>query len=125
MIAIIDDDEFMLDAVRNLVRSLGYSAAAFSSAEDYLRSDYVRGSACVITDLQMPGMSGVDLQDRLIADGFRTPMIFMTAYFDEKARKRVLDSGAFGFLNKPFDDECLIKCIDEALGDSAVRSTEH
>jgi len=125
MIAIIDDDEFMLDAVRNLVRSLGYSAAAFSSAEDYLRSDYVRGSACVITDLQMPGMSGVDLQDRLIADGFCTPMIFMTAYFDEKARKRVLDSGAFGFLNKPFDDECLIKCIDEALGDSAVRSTEH
>ena len=79
----------------------------------------------MITDLQMPGMSGVDLQDRLIADGFRTPMIFMTAYFDEKARKRVLDSGAFGFLNKPFDDECLIKCIDEALGDSAVRSTEH
>ena len=125
MIAIIDDDEFMLDAVRNLVRSLGYSAAAFSSAEDYLRSDYVRGSACVITDLQMPGMSGVDLQDRLIADGFCTPMIFMTAYFDEKARKRVLDSGAFGFLNKPFDDECLIKCIDEALGDAAVRSTEH
>jgi FixJ family two-component response regulator len=79
----------------------------------------------VITDLQMPGMSGADLQDRLIADGFRTPMIFMTAYFDDKARRRVLDSGAFGFLSKPFDDECLIKCIDEALKGSAVKPTEH
>jgi FixJ family two-component response regulator len=65
------------------------------------------------------------LQDRLIANGLRTPMIFMTAYFDEKARKQVLDSGAFGFLSKPFDDECLIKCIDEALKGTGVRPTEH
>jgi FixJ family two-component response regulator len=124
MISIIDDDEFMLDAVKNLVRSLGYKAAVFSSAEDYLRSEHVRNSACVISDLQMPGMSGADLQDRLIADGLRTPMIFMTAYLDEKARRRVLDFGAFGLLSKPFDDECLIKCIDEALKDSDVRPTE-
>jgi FixJ family two-component response regulator len=74
MISIIDDDEFMLDAVKNLVRSLGYKAAVFSSAEDYLRSEHVRDSACVISDLQMPGMSGADLQDRLIADGLRTPI---------------------------------------------------
>jgi FixJ family two-component response regulator len=72
----------------------------------------------------MPGMSGADLQDRLIADGLCTPMIFMTAYFDEKVHRRVLASGAFGFLSKPFDDECLIKCIDEALKDSDVRPTE-
>jgi len=125
MIAIIDDDEFMLDAVRNLVRSLGYSAAAFSSAEDYLRSDYVRGSACVIADVQMPGMTGADLQDRLIADGLRTPIIFMTAYSDERVQKRVMDAGAVGFLSKPFDDECLIKCIGDALRGSAVTSAEH
>src|ERR1700751_1514514 len=124
MISIIDDDEFMLDAVKNLVRSLGYKATVFSSAEDYLRSEHVRDSACVISDLQMPGMSGADLQDRLITDGLRTPVIFMTAYLDEKARRRVLDRGAFGFLSKPFDDECLIKCIDEALKDSDVRPIE-
>jgi FixJ family two-component response regulator len=125
MISIIDDDEFMRDAVNSLVRSLGYRAAVFSSAEDYLRSDYLRDSACVIADVQMPGMTGADLQDRLIADGLRTPMIFMTAYFDEKVRRRVLDSGAFGFLSKPFDDECLTKCINEALKGSGVRPIEH
>jgi FixJ family two-component response regulator len=125
MISIIDNDEFTLDAVRDLVRSLGYRAAVFSSAEDYLRSDCLRASACVITDLQMPGMSGADLQDRLVADGLRTPMIFMTAYFDERVQKRVMDAGAFGFLSKPFDDEILIKCIDEALKGSAVEPTEH
>jgi FixJ family two-component response regulator len=125
MISIIDNDEFMLDAVRDLVLSLGYRATVFSSAEDYLRSDCLRGSACVITDLQMPGMSGADLQDRLVADGLRTPMIFMTAYFDERVQKRVMDAGAFGFLSKPFDDEILIKCIDEALKGSAVEPTEH
>jgi|SRR5215467_16266531 len=125
MISIIDDDEFMLDAVRNLVRSLGYSAAVFSSAEDYLRSDYLRDSACVIADMQMPGMTGADLQNRLIADGLRTPIIFMTAYSDERVQKRVMDAGAVGFLNKPFDDECLIKCINEALKGAGVRPTEH
>lgn len=124
MISIIDDDEFMLDAVKNLVRSLGYKATAFSSAEDYLRSEHVRDSACVISDLQMPGMSGADLQDRLITDGLCTPMIFMTAYFDEEVRRRVLDCGAFGVLSKPFDDECLVKCIDEALKNSDIRPTE-
>ena len=124
MISIIDDDEFMLDAVKNLVRSLGYEATVFSSAEDYLRSEHVRDSACVISDLQMPGMSGADLQDRLITNGLCTPMIFMTAYFDEQVRRRVLDCGAFGVLSKPFDDECLIKCIDEALKNSDIRPTE-
>jgi FixJ family two-component response regulator len=69
----------------------------------------------LITDLNMPGMSGADLQDRLIAEGRRVPMIFITACSDEKVRVRVLDAGAFGFLRKPFDDEHLIECLNEAL----------
>jgi FixJ family two-component response regulator len=115
VISIIDDDESVREATKGLVRSLGYTAASFASAEEYLQSDRIRETSCVITDLNMPGMSGADLQDRLIADGFDTPIIFMTAYFDEKARSRVLDAGACGFLRKPFVDESLIECLDKAL----------
>ena len=113
VISIIDDDESVREATRSLVRSLGYSARVYASAEEYLQSD--RDSSCLITDLHMPGMSGADLQDRLIADGHRIPIIFMTAYSEEKVRARVLDAGAFGFLRKPFDDEHLIECLDKAL----------
>jgi FixJ family two-component response regulator len=115
VISIIDDDESVREATKNLVRSLGYTAAAFSSAEEYLQSPQLLNSACLITDLQMPGMSGADLQDRLAADGLGTPVIFMTAYFDERVEKRVMDAGAFGFLSKPIDEDCLVKCVDEAL----------
>jgi FixJ family two-component response regulator len=100
LISVIDDDESVREATKGLVRSLGYNAAAFASAEEYLRSDYVLDSACLITDLNMPGMSGADLQDHLIADGRRVPMIFITAFSDEKVRVRVLDHGAFGFLRR-------------------------
>jgi FixJ family two-component response regulator len=115
VISIIDDDESVREATKGLIRSLGCNAAAFASAEEYLRSDCVSDSACLITDLNMPGMSGADLQDRLIADGRRVPMIFITAFSDEKVRVRVLDAGAFGFLRKPFDDEQLIECLNKAL----------
>lgn len=121
VISIIDDDPSVREATQSLVRSLGYAAQAFSSAEEYLRSDRIRESACVITDLHMPGMSGADLQDRLIADGHQIPMIFVTAYFEEPARDRVMDAGAFGFLRKPFSDESLIECLDKALGARATR----
>jgi FixJ family two-component response regulator len=115
VISIVDDNESVREATKGLIRSLGYNAEAFASAEDYLRSDCVSESACLITDLHMPGMSGTDLQDRLIADGRRVPMIFMTAYFEEKVRARVLDAGAVAFLRKPFDDEALIECLNKAL----------
>jgi FixJ family two-component response regulator len=115
MISIVDDDESVREATKGLIRSLGYSAATFASAEEYLRSERVRDTSCLITDVQMPGMSGVDLQHRLIAEGHRTPIIFVTAFPEERLRTRALEAGAFGFLNKPFDDECLIKCLDKAL----------
>jgi FixJ family two-component response regulator len=115
VISIIDDDASVREATARLVRSLGHAAAVFSSAEEYLESPQARDSACLISDLHMPGMSGAELQNRLIADGRRTPMIFMTAYFEEKVRDRVMDAGASGFLRKPFDDESLIACLDKAL----------
>ena len=115
VISIIDDDPSVREATRSLIRSLGYQAQAFSSAEEYLSSDHVEGSSCLITDLHMPGMSGADLQDRLIAEGRQIPMIFMTAYYEERVRDQVMDAGAFGFLRKPFDDESLIACLDKAL----------
>ena len=107
-------------ARRVLVRSLGYAATTFSSAIEYLRSDSIWRSSCVITDLHMPGMTGAELQERLIADGNDTPIILMTAYPDDKIRSRALNAGAIGFLRKPFDDEMLIECLTKALRSNAA-----
>jgi FixJ family two-component response regulator len=120
VISIIDDDPSVREATKSLIRSLGYSAQVFSSAEEYLESEWMSDSDCVITDLHMPGgMSGAELQNQLIADGYQIPFIFITAYFEEGTRARVLDAGAFGFLRKPFSDESLIACLDRALGADA------
>ena len=124
VISIIDDDASVREAIARLVRSLGHRAAVFSSAEEYLQSGRVRDSDCLITDLNMPGMSGAALQDRLIADGLRTPIIFMTAYFEEKVSARALQAGASGFLRKPFEDDSLIDCLTKALKQSENRSAE-
>lgn len=115
MISIIDDDESIREATRGLVRSLGYQAAAFQSAEDFLRSEGLDSTSCVITDIQMPGLSGLDLQDRLRGEGRSTPVIFITAYPQERAKARAMKAGAIGFLGKPFDDAALIACLDKAL----------
>lgn len=119
MISIVDDDESVREATKGLIRSLGYAAATFASAEEYLRSDHVTNTSCLIADVQMPGMSGIELQDRLISDGHRTPIIFVTAFPEARIRARVLRAGALGFLSKPFNDESLIACLDMALGDDA------
>ena len=119
VISIIDDDELVRDAVQGLVRSLGYSATAFASAEDYLQSDSVGESFCLITDVQMPGMGGVELQEFLIAEGNPTPIIFMTAFFDEKVRARVLKAGGCCYLKKPLDENVLVQCLEKALKSAA------
>ncbi|MCC8979028.1 response regulator [Bradyrhizobium sp. 10BB] len=121
MISIVDDDEPNREATEALVLSLGYTVATFASAEEYLQSDCAESSSCLITDLHMPGMSGADLQDRLIADGHHTPIIFVTAFYEDTTRARVLGAGAFGFLSKPFSAECLILCLDKALKSPGVR----
>jgi FixJ family two-component response regulator len=115
MISIIDDDLSVRQATDGLVRSLGYRAATFASAEDYLQSDRMNETSCVIADVQMPGLSGVELQSLLITRGHRTPMIFITAFPEEKVRRRVLEAGAIGFLSKPFDEELLIEYLETAL----------
>jgi FixJ family two-component response regulator len=111
MISIIDDDRSVREAVKSLIRSLGYEAVTFASAEEYLGADGAHESKCVITDVQMPGMTGMDLQDRLIADGYRRPIIFMSAMSAEDAGA----TAASRFLTKPFSDERLIDYLDRAL----------
>jgi FixJ family two-component response regulator len=118
MISIVDDDPFVLQATDALVRSLGYSAATFASAEDFIHSSYIHETTCLISDVQMPGMSGVDLQRVLIAQGYRTPIIFVTAFPDERICRKVMEAGAIGYLTKPFDEETLIKHLGTAFAAS-------
>jgi FixJ family two-component response regulator len=115
VISIIDDDASMRDATRRLMKSLGLNANTFASAEEFLQSDCARDTSCVITDMQLPGLNGAELQQKLIAQGFNAPVIFVTAFPVDELRKRVLDAGAVGFLSKPFDEEHLIDCLKVAL----------
>ncbi|MGA6941979.1 MAG: response regulator [Pseudolabrys sp.] len=114
MISIVDDDESVRESTKALVRSLGYAARTFASAEEFLNSN-PDDTSCLILDVQMEGLSGVELQERLIAEGRRTPIIFVSAFPDERIRDHALGAGAIGFLRKPFSDEKLIHCIDSAL----------
>jgi FixJ family two-component response regulator len=116
VISIVDDDPSMREAMSGLVRSLGFDAVTFSSAEDFLQSDQIDGTSCLITDVQMPGVSGVELQSRLISRGRPVPIIFVTASPERRIEAQVRSAGAVGFLSKPFDDETLIECLDQALG---------
>lgn len=115
MISIIDDDDAVRAATASLVRSLGFKTSMFASADDFLRSLQVRDSNCVITDVQMPGMSGLELQNRLLAEGHHVPLIFITAFPEERVRRQAMSAGAVGFLSKPFDGNDMIDCIDRAL----------
>jgi FixJ family two-component response regulator len=124
VISIVDDDPSVREATKGLVRSLGYGAAAFASAEDFLQSDHVNDTACLITDVQMPGLSGVELQNRLIAQGNCTPIIFITAFPEQRIRARALEAGAVGFLSKPFDEDRLIEYIHAALNGGKARTVQ-
>ena len=115
MIAIVDDDEALREAMKSLVRSLGYSVSTFGSAEEFLNSEQINDTSCLVTDVQMPGLSGLDLQDRLIASGHRIPIIFITAYSDENVRIRAMKAGALAFLIKPIDPHLLVDHLEKAL----------
>lgn len=115
VVSIIDDDASVRAGTNRLVRSLGYVGLSFASADEFLRSSQARDSWCVITDVQMPGMSGVELQSLLRTRGCAVPMIFITAFPDENTRARALDAGAVCFLTKPFDGATLIKYLEAAV----------
>jgi FixJ family two-component response regulator len=115
VISIIDDDASVRAATDNLLRSLGYTVNTFVSAEEFLRSVHPDNTSCVIADVQMPGMSGVDLQARLLTQGYRVPFIFITAFPEGTIRARALRAGAICFLTKPFNRLTLTGYLDTVL----------
>ena len=114
-IAVVDDDISVREAMVSLVKSLGYNVVAFDSAEEFLTFGSRGDVGCLIADVQMPGMSGLDLHSRLVADGERTPTILITAFPDQGARTRALRDGVKCYLAKPVPDEDLQACIQSAL----------
>jgi FixJ family two-component response regulator len=115
IISIVDDDDFFRNSLDNLIRSVGFRVQGFSSAEAFLNSDQVRDTACLILDMRMPGMSGLELQRQMVAANWRIPIIFVTSYADGDEQAQALEAGAVDYLYKPFREEDLINSIDAAL----------
>jgi FixJ family two-component response regulator len=115
IVAIVDDDDLMRGALQGMLKSVGLPSQAFSSAEEFLTSGQQHQTACLIADIRMPGMSGLELQAKLNAERCRIPTIFITAHGDEKMRMQALRAGAVEFLAKPFDDEALLDSVRAAL----------
>ena len=111
-VSIVDDDESVREAIKSLLRSVGLGADVFASAEEFLRSDRLKNTACLILDVRMPGMNGLELQELLAAAHYKIPIIFITAHVsDREARNRALQAGAVDFLSKPFSEETLLKDV--------------
>jgi FixJ family two-component response regulator len=114
-VAIVDDDELMRNALQGMLKSVGLPSQTFASAEEFLKSGQQHETACLIADIRMPGMSGLELQAQLNAEHCRIPTIFITAHGDTKMRMQALRAGAVEFLAKPFDDEVLLESVRAAL----------
>ena len=115
MVAIVDDDDLIRSALQGLLKSAGLPAKAFASGEEFLKSGQQHQVGCLVADIRMPGMSGLELQAKLNADQCRIPTIFITAHGDEKMRMQALRAGAVEFMAKPFDDEALLESVRAAL----------
>jgi len=115
LVAIVDDDDLMRGALQGLLKAVGLPARSFASAEEFLTSGQYRETACLIADIRMPGMSGLELQAKLNAEHCRIPTIFITAHGDAKMRMQALRAGAVEFMAKPFDDEGLLESVRAAL----------
>jgi FixJ family two-component response regulator len=115
LIAIVDDDDALRNSLDNLLRSVGFRVQGFSSAETFLQANQAHETACLILDVRMAGMNGLELQRQLVAANWRIPIIFVTAYADDDARERALAAGAVAFLYKPCREEDLLCAIDATL----------
>lgn len=118
LVSVVDDDESVRESLPDLLKELGFSAQAFSSAEEFLASEYVGKTQCLILDVAMPGMTGPELQRELALRGQPIPIIFITAHRDEFVRPRLLEQGAVECLFKPFNDATLHKALISALGET-------
>ena len=114
-VAIVDDDESIRAALRGFMKEAGLPAEAFASAEEFLESGDLKHTACLVTDIRMPGMSGLELQARLNSERHRIPIVFITAHGDENMRMQALRAGAVEFLAKPFNEEVLLDCVRAAM----------
>jgi FixJ family two-component response regulator len=115
IVMIVDDDESVRKAARRLIKSYGFPVETFASADDFLASGRLSETACLVLDVQMPGVNGLELQSRLVARGHQVPIIFITAFTDENARAQALNAGALGYLVKPFEEADLLNAINLAL----------
>ena len=115
IVMIVDDDDSIRKAVRRLMKSYGFAVETFASAEEFLGSDRLAKTSCLILDIHMPGMNGLELQKRLVASGSVVPIIFITAFTDDSARAQAMNAGAAGYLAKPFSDDELLSCIHSVL----------
>jgi FixJ family two-component response regulator len=116
LISIVDDDDAVRESVRGLLRSIRFGVEAFASGEEFLASNRARETDCLILDVRMPGMSGLELQSRLVASHRAIPVVFITAHGDDELRSRALKGGAVDFLLKPFSEEALLNAVRTALG---------
>jgi FixJ family two-component response regulator len=124
VVSIVDDDQSVRDGIVDLVRAMGFDAEAFERAQDFLQSSRVDSTSCLITDVRMPGMTGFELHDRLVASGKRIPTVVVTAFPKDADRVRAQQGGVICYLAKPFDESELAACIMSALGSRAVGRRE-
>ena len=118
LISIVDDDESVRAAIKGLLTALGYATEAFESAEECIASPHLHHTACLIIDINLPGMSGPELHRHLVASGMAIPTIIITSYPDDRVRASALSAGAIGYLTKPFHKADLLDCVRSALGES-------
>jgi FixJ family two-component response regulator len=123
-ISIVDDDESVREAIRSLIDSVGFGTEVFRSAEDFLNSGRLHVTGCLIVDVRMPGMNGLELQSYLNATDCRVPIVFISANDDDSARSRALDAGAVDFLKKPFSEDALLRAISASLDIDGFRQDE-